>query len=100
MFCKKCGGLLVPSDSKLVCMSCYSESSDELSFDQKPHSKKPTITGTGDKQLESLPTTKAECTKCGNKEAHFWFVQTRASDEPPTKFFRCTKCSYTWRDYQ
>ncbi|MBI2108536.1 transcription factor S, partial [Candidatus Woesearchaeota archaeon] len=31
--------------------------------------------------------------------AYFWLVQTRAGDEPETKFLRCEKCSHTWRDY-
>ncbi|MEM4865380.1 MAG: hypothetical protein QXY09_02690 [Acidilobaceae archaeon] len=26
-------------------------------------------------------------------------MQTRAADEPPTRFYRCTKCGYTWREY-
>ncbi|MBI2112883.1 transcription factor S, partial [Candidatus Woesearchaeota archaeon] len=25
--------------------------------------------------------------------------QTRGADEPETRFFRCTKCNYTWREY-
>jgi DNA-directed RNA polymerase subunit M len=49
--------------------------------------------------LESLPTMEAECPKCGNDKAYFWLVQTRAADEPETKFLKCTKCKHTWRDY-
>jgi len=26
-------------------------------------------------------------------------IQTRAADEPPTRFYRCTKCGHTWREY-
>ena len=40
-----------------------------------------------------------ECPKCGHTSAYFWEVQTRASDEPETKFLRCEKCRHTWRDY-
>ncbi|RLG10996.1 MAG: transcription factor S, partial [Thaumarchaeota archaeon] len=39
------------------------------------------------------------CPKCGNREAYYWAVQTRSADEPMTRFFRCTKCGYTWREY-
>ncbi|MCD6114052.1 MAG: transcription factor S, partial [Thermoprotei archaeon] len=41
-----------------------------------------------------------ECPKCGNREAYVWMMQTRAADEPPTRFYRCTKCGYTWREYE
>jgi len=50
-------------------------------------------------ELEILPITQTECPKCGNREARFWLVQTRAGDEPETKFLKCTKCGHTWRDY-
>jgi len=49
--------------------------------------------------LKSMPKMKAECPKCGNQEAAFWEVQTRAADEPATKFMKCTKCKHIWRDY-
>lgn len=45
-------------------------------------------------------TKGVECPKCGNREAYVWMMQTRAADEPPTRFFRCTKCGYTWREYE
>ena len=50
-------------------------------------------------ELETLPQTEAECPECGHKKAYFWLVQTRAGDEPETKFLRCEKCNHTWRDY-
>ena len=43
--------------------------------------------------------TRALCPKCGNDQAYVWVIQTRRADEPPTRFFRCTKCGYTWREY-
>ena len=61
----------------------------------------PQIKVVGDKEakLNSLPTTKIECPKCGHAEAFWWFLQTRSGDEPPTQFYRCVKCSHTWRSY-
>ena len=50
-------------------------------------------------ELEILPKTKARCDKCGHNMAYFWLVQTRAGDEPETKFLKCEKCGHTWRDY-
>ena len=49
------------------------------------------------KGLES--TIKIDCEKCHNQEGVWWTFQTRSADEPETKFYRCTKCNYTWRDY-
>ena len=57
------------------------------------------VVGEKEEKLNSLPTTKIECPKCGNDEAFWWFLQTRSGDEPPTQFYRCTKCSHTWRSY-
>lgn len=50
-------------------------------------------------ELRTTPTSKAECPKCHNDLAFIWQVQTRAGDEGSTQFFRCTKCSHTWRLY-
>ncbi|GAI81579.1 unnamed protein product, partial [marine sediment metagenome] len=35
-----------------------------------------------------------------NEKAYFWSVQTRSGDEAETKFFKCTKCEFTWREYR
>lgn len=42
---------------------------------------------------------KIDCAKCGAKKVISWIEQTRASDEPPTRFYKCLKCGHTWRDY-
>lgn len=52
-----------------------------------------------DENEAMLPETEAECPECKNKKAYFWFVQTRAGDEPETRFYRCTQCKHTWREY-
>jgi len=46
-----------------------------------------------------LPVTKAECKKCGS-DGILWMMQTRSADEPSTRFYRCTKCNHTWREYE
>lgn len=40
----------------------------------------------------------AHCTKCGHDKAEHWSIQTRASDEPETQFFKCKKCGHTWKE--
>jgi DNA-directed RNA polymerase subunit M len=47
-----------------------------------------------------LATTDKACPKCDHPKAYFWLQQTRAADEPPTQFFRCTKCKHVWREYK
>lgn len=52
-----------------------------------------------EKEVNILPVTVAHCEKCGNNQAEWWTQQTRSSDEPETRFYRCTKCKHTWREY-
>ena len=54
-----------------------------------------------EEEIEIYPLTDdVECSKCGHTKAYFWEVQTRASDEPATKFLKCEKCKHIWRDYK
>ena len=57
------------------------------------------VIGKEAQKLRTLPTVRVECPKCGNMLASAWQVQTRGSDESSTQFFRCTKCSHTFREY-
>ncbi len=52
-----------------------------------------------EKEIETLPLTDAECPKCSHKKAFFWTIQTRAADEPETRFYKCEKCKHIWREY-
>lgn len=54
-----------------------------------------------EEEVEIYPLVEdIECPKCGHTKAYFWEVQTRASDEPATKFLKCEKCKHIWRDYK
>ena len=53
-----------------------------------------------EKDTDVFPVVNAICSKCGHKEAYFWTSQTRSGDEAETRFFRCTKCKHTWREYK
>ena len=104
-FCPKCesrlkknsGGLLSCPKCKFVKAGAVKEgekkldetNSEFLVMDESDLSKA--------KGLES--TVPIDCEKCHNKEGVSWTFQTRSADEPETKFYRCTKCNHTWRDY-
>jgi len=102
-FCPKCGRRLKLTGQVLRCPVCGFEETPEkkvyygVGFGER---KEPIIViGEDLAEIRTMPTTKAECPRCGNKEAYYWFVQTRSGDEPTTQFFRCTKCGLTWRHY-
>jgi DNA-directed RNA polymerase subunit M len=103
MFCPKCGSLLTPKTEKnkkvLACSCGYSsKKSDGTSIKETMKQSEKEI-AVVDSKDSILPEIEAECSKCGNDKAYFWTQQTRAGDEPETKFLKCTKCSHTWRDY-
>ena len=104
-FCPKCEVRLKKDNTtSLSCPKCgYSESG---SGETKNKSKEATEEELSELNVleenegkETLPSIKIECEKCGNDEAVWWMLQTRSADEPTTQFYRCTKCSYTWRNY-
>lgn len=101
-FCPKCGALLLPKEGLLQCRCGYKKEIGEkekemYTLDEKP--KEPREIPVIEEEIQQMPTVKSDCRRCGNTEAYYWMVQTRGADEPATKFFRCTKCKYTWREY-
>ncbi|MBI5391817.1 transcription factor S [Candidatus Woesearchaeota archaeon] len=97
MFCSKCSSLLMPVDGTMQCPACKTVQGDGKIAERKKKQKEIAVVQDG--KTEHLPTVKADCKKCGNTEAYFWMLQTRGADEPETRFFKCTKCEYTWREY-
>ena len=110
-FCPNCGSRLVPKKSESgVCFTCA-----KCGY-VKPNAKKETETKAGGKvikhtlqqqvtvigkedNVDTMPTMRMECPKCGNMIVYVWQVQTRGGDEASTQFFRCTKCNHTFREY-
>ena len=107
MFCPKCGGIIVPRPGKKTkTMSCgcgyrvqlkgekhFDVLKESVSLDKKDQIE------VVDRKIDARPKTEEECPKCGHREAYFWTVQTRASDEAETRFFECTKCRNRWRQF-
>ncbi|MEM5875485.1 MAG: transcription factor S [Candidatus Aenigmatarchaeota archaeon] len=107
-FCSKCGGIMSVIEEKgkkyLKCSRCgYKEEAKREKFILKEEivedENKKLIVFKKDEDLKQLPTTKIDCPKCGYEEAYWWMQQTRSSDEPPTIFYKCKKCGYSWRIY-
>ena len=117
-FCPKCGTRLEPRKSKsgkdkepslvLVCPKCgfkKPEAGEKVEPKVAPkviqHNPQQfvAVISKEEQKLNTLPTVRIECPRCGNNTAYVWQVQTRGADESSTQFLRCTKCSYTFREY-
>ena len=103
-FCTKCGSFLtvIEKDGKrtLGCPKCNLSSDVGKNIKVMKKNIDSIITiGKNEANIDIQPKTIIDCEKCGNKEAYYWQVQTRSSDEPMTRFYRCTKCGSTWREY-
>lgn len=104
-FCKKCGSIMLPEkktkNTYLKCRSCGYELKKgvrSMRILEEKESRKGIIVL--EKNEVMLPVTDRVCAKCDNGKAYYWLQQTRSADEPPTQFFRCTKCKYVWREYK
>lgn len=106
-FCPKCGNLMVAKKKRkysfLVCRKCGREmmlKDEKIKISESIHeAKKQVAVLKKDEELEEFPVTKIMCPQCEHMEAHWWMQQTRGADEPPTMFYKCRKCGYTWRSY-
>ena len=100
-FCQKCGSVLVEKNKRFRCARCnYSPKEKiKISASEKVNGKH-SVGVIKDSDTDVFPVINSECSKCGNGKAYFWSAQTRAGDEAETRFFRCTKCKHTWREYK
>jgi DNA-directed RNA polymerase subunit M len=111
-FCPKCNSILTPQKDKkkrvLICPQCghrkrlSSKSKKKYRLgNQITHGPEEEIVVIDEElaKQQTMPTVRAICPKCENKEAYYWQVQTRSGDEAMTTFYRCVKCRQTWRDY-
>jgi DNA-directed RNA polymerase subunit M len=109
-FCEKDGSVLTPqrkgSKIVLVCRKGHVFSAKKVSPKEfkltvtAPKAANEVVVVEKKSKFEVLPKTTASCPKCENTEAYWWMQQMRSADEPPTRFFRCTKCGHVWREYE
>ncbi len=105
MFCPKCGSIMIPKKTgKSIVNTCpkcgFSEKSHERVEFKEVMTDKDRVEAVEEEHEVYPLSTAVECPKCGHNGAYFWEVQTRASDEPATKFYKCEKCRHIWRDYK
>ena len=104
-FCPKCSAMLIPKKVKkqriLSCPSCkYTDKKREVGALTENIEKQEEVSVVDQNQdIETLPEIEEECPECHHTKGRYWMIQTRASDEAPTKFIKCEKCGHTWRDY-
>jgi transcription factor S len=100
-FCPKCGSVLVEKRKNFGCARCNYTAKGKVKIEASEKIKETGSIGVvKEKDIDVMPVTAATCPKCKNKEAYFWSSQTRAADESETRFFRCKKCAFTWREYR
>lgn len=105
-FCPECGTIIQPTkeDGKTIldCSNCeytnQEDKSQKMSFSEKGKKKKD-VEIIEDDTEQTKPIIDRECPECGNNKAYYWTIQTRAGDEPETRFYRCTECKHTVREY-
>jgi transcription factor S len=102
MFCPQCKGLMISSAGQMKCKKCgyirEITGADRLQKTNKRREKEITIVDDTE-QMSTMPTTTIKCPACENNLAYWWLRQLRAADESEVRFFRCTICNKTWREY-
>lgn len=100
-FCPKCGAVLIQKRKNDGCPRCNytAKGTTKLKTSEKIEENKNQIEVLK-KDSTTCPVINEACAKCGHEKSYFWTVQTRASDEAETKFFKCVKCGHTRRDYR
>jgi DNA-directed RNA polymerase subunit M len=92
--------MMMPKDSMMVCRKCghkvpKAAGESIVSMTKQLDRVVPVL----EQESSGLPTTNARCSDCGNNVAYWWLRQLRSADESEVRFFRCTKCNKTWREY-
>jgi len=100
-FCQKCGSVLEEKRKNFGCVRCGHTVKGKIKIQSNEKIQETMEVGVvKEKDTDVFPIVLNECQKCNNKESYFWTSQTRSGDEAETRFFKCTKCKNTWREYK
>ncbi|MDD1712941.1 MAG: transcription factor S [Methanoregulaceae archaeon] len=102
MFCPECNNLMISSAGQLKCRKCgYIRKicDDDQMVRTAQRSQREIVIVEDVDNIPTLPTIAIRCPKCEHNLAYWWLRQLRAADESEVRFFRCTECSHTWRQY-
>jgi DNA-directed RNA polymerase subunit M len=100
-FCPKCGAVLIQKTKNAGCPRCkYSAKGKVKIKTSETINELKEVAVISGKDPQTLPIVNEKCKECGHDKSYFWTVQTRASDEAETKFFKCVKCGHTRREYR
>jgi len=100
-FCPKCGAILVHKVKNAGCPRCTYSAKGKIKIKTSEKNEEPKEEiAVIKKETSVFPIINERCKECTNEKAYFWTVQTRSGDEAETKFFKCTKCEHTWREYR
>ncbi|MBU0761210.1 MAG: transcription factor S [Nanoarchaeota archaeon] len=100
-FCEKCGSVILVKDGKAVCAGCGHKQKKKPKIKASEKIEKPDAVAVVNADQDDIhPQVDMKCSKCKNKKAYSWAMQTRAGDESETKFYKCVKCKHTWRVYR
>ncbi len=97
--------MMVSDDGRMVCTDCGATGErDEGLADRFVSTEKQSTDDVIETEeglnFEGKPTaTDVTCDECGHGVAWYTIKQTASADEPPTRFFKCKKCGYRWREY-
>jgi transcription factor S len=91
------------SAGQLKCRKCgyirKIEGTDQMKKTVDRKENEITIVEEDGESIKTMPTIQIRCPKCDNNLAIWWLRQLRAADESEVRFFRCTECGHTWRQY-
>ncbi|MGZ4914796.1 MAG: transcription factor S [Halobacteriota archaeon] len=101
-FCPKCKSIMVPHEGDVKCRKCgftkHKGNQAKTRMHEISRNKRTMLVIEGE-AAAGMPTIKAHCSECGHDTAYWWLRQLRSADESEVRFFRCTKCGKTWREY-
>ncbi len=104
LFCPKCSSILKPkktaSKTVMACSCGYTNSDTSSGKMTEAVKNKSATVEVVEKDFQAMPLVPNECPKCKHGKAYYWEIQTRASDEPATRFYKCEKCQHVWREYK